>query len=335
VHVLVLGGTRFIGYAAVKEFLGRGMRVTIFNRGTRRVQFPPVVEELRGDRDKESDVRALAERRFDVIVDTSALRADQTERVVRNFAGRTKHLIHCSSGACYRPSQRFPWSEDGPEVFGPWKLWGDYGRHKLACEHVLLDAHRERGFPATLVRPPYVLGPRNYVDRERFIFNRLLSGAPILVPDGGQAVIHCVNVDDVARLFAEITLQRERTVGQIYNAAGRELVTLTGLVELCAEVAGSEPRILRADTERHGDVSSTFNPANCMFPFPNENYILDTSKIMRHLGISAEFVSLGDSLKQYYTWYKRTPAERNWERHPLEMAMLDRLGDLTERSSIP
>ncbi len=48
--LLVLGGTRFLGRHLVEEALGRGHRLTLFNRGESNPGLFPEVEELRGER---------------------------------------------------------------------------------------------------------------------------------------------------------------------------------------------------------------------------------------------------------------------------------------------
>ena len=60
-------------------------------------------------------------------------------------------------------------------------------KDELACE-LLLRERRSSATATTALRFPYVLGPRNYADREEFLFNRLLDGEEILLPGDGKAV---------------------------------------------------------------------------------------------------------------------------------------------------
>ena len=50
-HVLVLGGTRFLGRHLVAALLARGHAVTLFNRGRSAPGLFHGVAELRGERD--------------------------------------------------------------------------------------------------------------------------------------------------------------------------------------------------------------------------------------------------------------------------------------------
>ena len=48
--VLVLGGSRFVGWYITQKLLERGHEVSVFNRGKSNTDLPEAVEQLRGDR---------------------------------------------------------------------------------------------------------------------------------------------------------------------------------------------------------------------------------------------------------------------------------------------
>src|SRR5262245_60507688 len=68
-RILILGGTGFIGPHFVAEALGRGAKVTLFNRGKSRPTPMPGVETLLGDRNGKLD--ALTGRDWDVVTDAA------------------------------------------------------------------------------------------------------------------------------------------------------------------------------------------------------------------------------------------------------------------------
>ena len=49
--ILILGGTRFIGYTLLRELLIQGHEVTILNRGVTEASIPDSVERIQADRD--------------------------------------------------------------------------------------------------------------------------------------------------------------------------------------------------------------------------------------------------------------------------------------------
>src|SRR5262245_25908585 len=69
--ILFLGGTGFLGPHTVEAALRRGHKVTLFNRGKTRPGLFPDLEKLQGDREKD-DLKALENRKWDAVVDTSA-----------------------------------------------------------------------------------------------------------------------------------------------------------------------------------------------------------------------------------------------------------------------
>jgi 2'-hydroxyisoflavone reductase len=66
--LLLLGGGVFLGAAIVDDAAARGHRLTVFNRGRSRRDWPAGVEAIVGDRG--SDLGLLDGRRFDAVVDT-------------------------------------------------------------------------------------------------------------------------------------------------------------------------------------------------------------------------------------------------------------------------
>src|SRR4051812_41450357 len=67
-QILILGGTGFTGPFRVKYALGRGHKVTVFNRGKSHPgELPEGVEQLIGDRNGQLD--ALKDRKWDVMID--------------------------------------------------------------------------------------------------------------------------------------------------------------------------------------------------------------------------------------------------------------------------
>src|SRR5207253_912952 len=76
--------------------------------------------------------------------------------------------------------------------------WGEYAKHKIAGENALLERHRRRGLPVTLVRPTHVYGPLNTRNNETFFFDRILRGRPVLVPGAGGWLRQFGHVEDLA-----------------------------------------------------------------------------------------------------------------------------------------
>jgi nucleoside-diphosphate-sugar epimerase len=86
VRIFILGGTVFLGRHLVEAAVAAGHDVALFNRGQHNPELFPNVEKLRGDRD--GDVGALAGRRFDAVIDTSAYTVAQVTSILDALDGR-------------------------------------------------------------------------------------------------------------------------------------------------------------------------------------------------------------------------------------------------------
>ncbi|KKU52792.1 MAG: hypothetical protein A3A28_04340 [Candidatus Sungbacteria bacterium RIFCSPLOWO2_01_FULL_47_32] len=279
--ILFIGGSRFVGPLVIEELLERGHEVTVFNRGLLRQSYPKEVTFVKGNRNRGFPFKE----RFDSVIDTCAYREKQTERVIREL--KFDFLVHISTAAVYKKTETFPLIEESP--LGDWPVWGDYNKGKVECEKTLAVS----GLPYATIRPVYILGPKNYLARESFIYSKIKNGLPTILPGNGRALIQFIFADEVAET---IVLIAENKNEGAFNIAGNDTITLKGLVEEMSKIVGKEPIIkynLSADSEKFNEVE---------FPFANENFAVSNEKIKR-LGI--KFVPLLEGLRRDYKNYYR------------------------------
>src|SRR2546430_8959845 len=84
-HILVLGGTRFLGRAIVTAALGRGHQVTMLNRGVSEPGLFPGVPRMIADRT--GDLSVLDGHRWDAVVDVAGYHPDVVARSVAALPG--------------------------------------------------------------------------------------------------------------------------------------------------------------------------------------------------------------------------------------------------------
>jgi nucleoside-diphosphate-sugar epimerase len=250
VHVLVVGGTRFVGYQLVWRLLATGHRLTLFNRGTRADSFGERVERLRGDRTAGDFARLLAGRRFDAVVDFAVFRGEEAAEAVESLKGRVGHYVMVSTGQVYlvrapRPSPAREADYEGPLMAcppsGKEKEEWDYGMGKRAAEDVLARAADR--FPSTRLRLPMVNGERDYHRRLEGYLWRLLDGGPVILPDGGERPTRHVYGAAVARAIAGL-LGRRDTFGEAYNLAQDETPSAREILAIAGELLGAPPRFV-------------------------------------------------------------------------------------------
>ena len=152
-RVLFIGGTGIISTAASRMAISRGFELYLLNRGSRIADMPGT-HHLHADMGHLEDVRAVLQGLdFDVVVDWVVYTADDIERDIGLFRGRTKQYVFISSASAYqKPPDHYLISESTP-LSNP--FW-EYSRNKIACEERLVRAYREEKFPATIV-PPFAV----------------------------------------------------------------------------------------------------------------------------------------------------------------------------------
>jgi len=253
--VLILGGTRFMGHLLAWRLVAGGHRVTMFHRGSRTPPFADRVETLIGDRSTGVLPSLLKGREFDATVDFGAYTPSDVEPLVgTTLRDALGHYVMISTGqvylvreGCPKPARETDY--DGPVMARPTDdtdgpQW-DYGYGKRQCEDVV-SADKVR---ATRVRIPVVNGPKDNQRRMESYLWRLVDGAEVLLPDGGETPMRHVYSEDVARAVAAM-LGDERTYGQAYNLVQDETPTLRELLEGMAERVGAKPTLVGVTTEQ-------------------------------------------------------------------------------------
>jgi nucleoside-diphosphate-sugar epimerase len=218
-QVLIIGGTGLISTGIVKHLLARGVNITMFNRGRRAVEIPAGIRVLHGDRDELGVFeRECGSRRWDVVIDMICFTPEQANADVRVFSGRCEHFIFCSTVCTY--GVKVPPHIFIEETF-PQEPISTYGKNKLVCERIFLQAHHERKFRATIIRPSNTYGPGgNLIDNLEVApvaWDRIERGLPVLCAGDGLGLWVATHRDDVGKLFAYAALNPV-TFGQSYNA---------------------------------------------------------------------------------------------------------------------
>lgn len=222
--ILILGGTSFLGPHQIAYALQRGHEVSIFTRGK---TIPKIhqelfskVEHLIGDR--EDDLEALKNRKWDVVIDNSGRKTKWTEDTAQLLVNQVEYYMYTSSISVYYPYFGDDFSEKRSLVT---KIPADaseeeiqtyeYGVMKATSELATLNTFGpERSF---IVRPTLIVGPGDRTDRFPYWLARLEKGGDIIIPGRTDEVIQYIDVRDLAEWM--IRLVENKTAG-IYNGSG-------------------------------------------------------------------------------------------------------------------
>ncbi len=222
--ILILGGTSFLGPHQIAYALDRGHEVTIFTRGKTIPKIHPErfdqVEQLIGDR--EDNLEALKNRKWDVVIDNSGRKTKWTEDTARLLKDQVEYYMYTSSISVYYPFIGDDFSESRSlvtkvpdNITEDEKYTYEYGVMKATSE--LATKEHFGAERSIIVRPALIVGPGDRTDRFPYWLARLEKGGDIIIPGQRNEVVQYIDVRDLAEWM--IRLIENKTTG-IYNASG-------------------------------------------------------------------------------------------------------------------
>jgi nucleoside-diphosphate-sugar epimerase len=245
-RVLIIGGTGLISTGIVKHLQARGVAdLTMFNRGQRENTLARDVKLVTGDRNDYAAFEGrFAKENFDVVIDMICFTPQQAESDVRAFTGRCRQFILCSTVCTY--GGKIPANVLVDETFAQEPV-SEYGRNKVACERIFLDAHAAGKFSVTVIRPSCTYGPGGrLIDNLEFnppTWDRIGRGLPVLCSGDGLGLWVATHRDDVGKLFAYAAMN-EKTYGQCYNATRDQNFTWQDFYREAAIAVGKPANVL-------------------------------------------------------------------------------------------
>jgi 2'-hydroxyisoflavone reductase len=236
-RLLVLGGTKFLGRAAVEAALARGDEVTLFNRGETNPELFPEAEKIRGDRT--GDLSELRGREWDAVLDPSGYIPSVVRSSAEALSDAAGHYLFVSSVSAYA-SLAAANDEDSPTAeLGELPDdaltddYSNYGPLKALSEQAVADVFGERH---ATVRPGLIVGAHDPTGRFTYWPHRVGRGGEVAAPAPPDEIVQFVDVRDLGPWFVELS---ERRASGTYNAThpGR---TWTEVLETCRDVSGGD-----------------------------------------------------------------------------------------------
>jgi 2'-hydroxyisoflavone reductase len=314
-RVLILGGTGFIGPHFVRALAAGGHTVTLFNRGKRDPEAKHGVEQLLGDRN--DDLKSLAGRDWDVVVDNSGYTPKQVRLSAQLLEGHVGQYIFISSIAVYANFDKPPIGEDYalaelPAGVDPNVFAGEhYGALKALCER---EVERTYGRRANLMRPTYICGPGDVSDRFTYWPHRVAQGGEMIAPGTEHDPIQYIDVRDLADF---VRVCAEKRVGGRYNlVTPPRKVTMGRLLEESRRVTGADTELVWADAEfllQHkaiepGMWASQEIPIWAPPQGPSLGHGLVSSTAAQRKGL--KYRPLAVTIRETLEWQKARPADK-------------------------
>ena len=307
-RALVLGGAGFVGVAACKELMRRGIETIAAGRKER--PYGTFTSYVAFDRTDENELkRALAQVQPDVLLDLACYQPAEVQAVVRQFNG--ERYIFVSTGVYPYLYGKPAREEDFVPLEGdpPGDL--DYMEGKRWCETMLA---REREVPWTVIRPPAVFGAADWTLRIAAYIQRIADGGPVLVPaESFERQAGLAWVKDIGFACALACDLRKDTTHKAYNAAF-EGVSVKDLIEGIARALGVPARIHPVPFAELPDGASPYGPD----PRRSAGYVLD--KARQELGFEPS--ALEDALAETLAWYRVAhPSHPGYANRAKELAL--------------
>ena len=317
-RILILGGTGFTGPFQVNYALARGHNITLFNRGKRpSPEWPGEVEQLHGDRNT-GDLKALEGREWDVCIDnptTLPFWVRDAGNVLKDSVGQ---YLFISTISVYADGSKAGIAEGdalaaykGKDAMAETRdtLMADvenlYGPLKALSE---AEARRQFGARTTIVRPGYIVGPRDDSDRFTYWPHRIAQGGEVLVPGDGSDPVQVIDGRDLAEWM--IRLAENGTAGT-FNAVGPDYVLGTdAMVHGCHAVTGGAASFTHVpadflDKHEAGGGFPIWVPSQAG-PYAGYGAVSNA----RALAAGLTFRPLATTVADLLDWFRSLPAER-------------------------
>ena len=318
--VLFIGGSGVISTACAWEAVRRGLELHVLNRGvTQTRQLPPDVRLLKADvRDRAAVTEALGREEYDAVVDWVAFTPDHVRADIDLFAGRTGQYVFISSASAYQtPPTRLPVVESTPLRNPFWQ----YSRDKIACEDLLVAAHRESGFPMTVVRPSHTYDKTLIpLDGGWTALARMRAGKPVVVHGDGTSLWTLTHSRDFARGFVPL-LGHPRTLGEAFHITSDDVLTWNQVTEALGAAVGAVPRIVHVTSDAIAAADAEWGAG--LLGDKAHSMVFDNSKVRSVVPDFVATTPFEQGAREIAAWYDEDPARQQVDPH-LD-AVMDRL----------
>lgn len=245
-NVLVIGGTRLLGLALVKQLLAADHKVTVLTHHPEKCTAG--VECIGAEREK--GLTNLGGRRFDVTMDFIAYDEKAPTQVFNSIYPGTYILISSTWLLRLDPSiaadQEISIVDDACAKLIPAVTYS-YLIGKMRAEATVLEMRKRNG-TATILRLPIFWGYKEHTGRFDFYRQRISDGAPIICVDGGNNYAQIVWTEDIARIAAcWLGKASERSIWEGIPDNGDKVRDIIKQIAICA---GKQPKLVDVSSKQ-------------------------------------------------------------------------------------
>lgn len=204
-RALVIGGTRFLGKALVSELVKARFEVTVLNRGSNEIPYPPSIKHIIVDRtDKEQMKKVLEGGYWDVVYDLLCSTPETALDDIEIFKDKITRLVYLSSAFVYSYGQSLHEEQfDAASYQIPASFEGlGSSDARRAVEAVMMQ---KASFKTLAVRVPFIFGATDPSQKLQRLVRRIVMKESVYLPNT-SARISVVHVDDAAKAILRMGL---------------------------------------------------------------------------------------------------------------------------------
>ena len=254
---VVIGGAGHIGSYLVPKLVNMGYSVSVISRGNSKPYSAHLPEWEQVEFVTCDKVQMVADGTFgkyicdmkpDIICDLISFTMDDAKclceaMMADDYIAKNTMLVWIGTIWIYGYKQESPMDEEHQR-----KAITNYGRRKAEIEKYIIDLARNKKFKATVIHPGHISGrgwlplnPQGNLDER--VYQDIIRGKEIVLPDDGNAMLHHVHSDDIARMVEVCINKPEASIGEHFNIVSPKAVTFRGFAEKLYEAYGHEPKI--------------------------------------------------------------------------------------------
>lgn len=306
-HILITGGTGFLGKQLVKELMDYKTRITIIDKKMPLArQFEKLIKKkgiqfIGCDLTKKSDIKQIkreikdsvivihlaafvpisGNQHEDLIEKSTRVNIEGTINLVTSISDLLQKICYVSTLDAYGNPVYMPVDEQHPT--NPLSY---YGASKLATEKYLQVFSLKSKIPLTILRLSCTYGPGEWYERAMPNFIRAaIDKKPLVIYGDGSDVRDYLYLDDAIRA---IVLALRKNSGGLYNIGSGRGYTIKEVAKKIIELTG-------------GTSSIQFRPRLRK----RTKFIFDISRAQKELSYLPQ-AKLEDGLKREIAWFKTT-----------------------------
>ena len=303
-RAVIIGGKGKVGTYLVPMLLEDGFEVINVSRGKSEPFLPhgcwDSVKQVCLDRYEHDFSQKLAALKPDIVVDKICFKKSDMLALITALEGQVEHYLVTGSIWCHGPGSVVPNTED--EDLDP---LGEYGIEKLKMARTLKRKYALSHFPGTIIHPGHIVGPGHLPinpqgNQNPKVFEALMHGKPVTIPNFGLETLHHVHAMDVAAVFRAAIRAGGPSYGQAFHAVSTGAVTLQGYAKEVASWFGKDANLIfKPFDEFRNEVTEADADTTYEHILRSSNHSMEKARWL--LGFSPRFSSF-EAIKESLDW---------------------------------